>query len=189
MEDLILHEINVEIEAINVVTDMSSADPNSYDVPATVTIPANTNVGVFSVKIDDLNISKDGETLVLEFGNQEGLFTGEKMSLNIKQVCPFNEIDIKITFDGYASECTWELHDSAGDLIATEGPWADGDVSASAKACLQDGTYTFTIYDAYGDGLSYPDNGNATITYNGNVLVFIEGDFGSEESATFDVSM
>lgn len=175
--------------SINVVADMSSADPNSYTVPATVTIPANSNVGMFSVKIDDLNISEDGETLVLEFSGEEGLFTGEKMTFIIKQVCPFNEIDVKITFDGYASECTWELYDSAGDLVTAEGPWADGDASASSKICLQDGSYTFVIYDAYGDGLSYPENGNATITYKGNVLVFIEGDFGSEAAADFDVSM
>jgi len=175
--------------SINVVTDMSTADPNSYTVPATVTIPANTNVGVFAVKIDDLNISKDGETLVLEFGREEGLFTGEKLVFNIKQVCPFNEIEVKITFDDYASECTWELYDSAGDLVTSAGPWADKVKSASEKVCLQDGSYTFVIYDVYGDGLTWPEVGNATITYKGNVLVFIDGDFGSEAAADFDVSM
>ncbi len=173
--------------SINVVADMSTADPDSYTIPATVTIPANTNVGVFAVKIDDLNISKDGETLVLEFSGEEGLFIGEKMTLNVKQVCPFNEIDVKITFDAYASECTWELYDSAGNLVTSAGPWADKVESASEKVCLQDGSYTFVIYDSYGDGLASP--GNATITYKGEVLVFIDGDFGSEATADFDVSM
>lgn len=169
---------------IKVVTDLSSADPNSYTVPATVTIPANTNVGVFIVKIDDLNISEDGETLVLEFGQQDGLFTGEQMTLKIKQVCPFNEVILNIQFDDWPEETSWELLDSEGNVIdfAPEGSYA-GEKSFTKAFCLLDGTYTFTIYDAYGDGTKL-----YRLTYNGTTLAE-GGDFGASETTTFDVSM
>ena len=172
---------------INVLTESSTADPASYIVPASVVIPANSNVGLLSVSISDINIGENGKTLKLAFEAKEGLLRGSDITLNIRQVCPFNEVDLKINFDGYASECTWELHDSTNTLVASGGPWADGDSSVSSKLCLVNGTYTFTIYDAYGDGLSYPSDGDVTLTNNGNVLVFIGGNFGSSESASFTV--
>ena len=170
--------------SINVVADMSSADPNSYTVPSTVTIPANSNVGVFSVKIDDLNISEDGETLVLEFTGEEDLFTGEKMTLKIKQVCPFNEVILNIQFDDWPEETSWVLLDSDNNVIdsAPEGSYA-GESSFTKAFCLQNGTYTFTIFDAYGDGTKL-----YSLTYNGTTIVQ-GGAFGASETTTFDVSM
>lgn len=169
---------------INVVTDMSTADPESYDVPATVTIPANTNVGLFSVKIDDLNIGSDGEILVLEIGREEDLFTGEKMTLNIKQVCPYNEVILNIQFDDWPEETSWELLDIDNNIIdsAPTGAYA-GESSFTKAFCLQNGTYTFTIYDYYGDGTKL-----YRLTYNGTTIVE-GGGFGYSETTTFDVSM
>lgn len=169
---------------INVVTDMSTADPESYDVPATVTIPANTNVGLFSVKIDDLNIGSDGEILVLEIGREEDLFTGEKMTLKIKQVCPYNEVILNIQFDDWPEETSWELLDIDNNIIdsAPTGAYA-GESSFTKAFCLQNGTYTFTIYDAYGDGTKL-----YRLTYNGTTIVE-GGGFGASETTTFDVNM
>jgi len=173
----------------NVKVDLtkSTADPASYTVPATVTIPANSNVGVLPISITDLNVGVSGKKLVLIFEPTEGLLTSAPITLNITQLCQ-NQVALKITFDGYASECTWKLFDATNAVLASGSGYKDGAVSTSTAFCLKNGTYTFTIYDSYGDGLSYPNNGNATITYKGVTLVSIVGDFGFQKSGTFTIT-
>jgi hypothetical protein len=173
---------------VNVVAAATTADAAAYTVPATVTVPANTNVGTLKITLKDVNIGTAGKKLALELGAQEGLFKGGILTLTINQICTQNDVSLNILFDGYASETTWELKNSSGAVIATGGGYADGLASTSAKWCLPNGTYTFTINDAYGDGLSYPNNGNATITKGTTVLVSIVGDFGATATATFSVT-
>ena len=172
---------------INVASE-STADPASYDVPSSITIPGNSNVGTATITVSDINISENGETLVLEFVQTDELFTGEKMTLNIKQVCPLNEVILDITFDAYPEETSWELFDSNNDVIASggEGGAYAGESSFVKAFCLANGTYTFTIYDAWGDGINAP--GNYKLIYNGSVIA-TGADFGLEDSTTFDVSM
>ncbi|MEN8193845.1 MAG: hypothetical protein ABFS12_13570 [Bacteroidota bacterium] len=169
---------------INVSADLSSADPASYDIPSSVTVPANSNIGIIPVTISDLNIGEEGETLVLEIEPTDGLFIGERITLNIKQVCPLNEVILNITFDDWPEETGWELLDSDNNTVASAeiGSYA-GQTSFSKAFCLEDGTYTFTIYDAYGDGTN-----SYSLIYN-NTEIVSGGAFGESETTTFDVSM
>lgn len=170
-----------------VIASATTADPASYTVPTSVTIPANSNVGTLTVTISDLNISSAGETLTLGFEAETGLYTSNNMTINVRQVCPYNEVSLEIVFGGYASETSIELVDAAGNVIASVAPgtWADGLDEYTADWCLENGTYTFTIGDIYGDGLSYPADGNVEITSNGVVLYSTSGDFGAEASGSF----
>ncbi len=106
------------------------------------------------------------------------------MALNIKQVCPFNEVILDIQFDDWPEETGWELLDSDDNIIASApfGSYAGFKVFSKAF-CLQNGTYTFIIYDAYGDGTKY-----YRLSYNGTIIVE-GGAFGASEATTFDVSM
>lgn len=171
--------------SVNVNVEASTADAASYAVPATVLVPANTNVGVLSVSVTDLNIDPDdGETLVLEFTNTDGLFSGNAITLNISQVCPYNEVMLSITFDSWPEESYWELLDSNDNVLfsAAEGDYA-GEDSFAKTFCLQNGTYTFTIYDAYADG-----TGDYSLNYNGTTLAS-GGAFGASDTTTFTVNM
>lgn len=173
----------------NVIVDLvkSTADPAAYTVPATVTIPANSNVGLLPISVTDLNVGVAGKKLVLSFEPTEGLFTSEPMTLNITQLCQ-DQVFLKINFDNWASECSWKLFDASNVVLASGGSYKDGAASASTQFCLKNGTYTFTIYDSYGDGLTDPGLGNATVTYKGVALVSIPGNFGSGTSRTFTIS-
>lgn len=165
------------------VDTTTTADAAAYIVPATVTVPANTNVGILSVSVSDINIGEAGKKLVLAIGAQEGLFIGKKITLNIAQVCPYNEVIFAITFDSYPEETSWELFDSSDNVINSGGPYA-GQSSLTKAFCLENGTYTFVIYDAYGDG-----SGPYRLTYNGTDLISSTGAFGASESTTFTVNM
>ncbi len=167
---------------VNIVEASSTADPASYTVPASITVPANTNVGMMNITIADLNIGDAGETLVLEFAPVSGLYTGEQIVLNIARICPFNDLTLDITFDPWPEEVTWELLDGSGATVATGGPYAGASGDFSQSFCLADGTYTFNIYDAYGDG-----GGPVSLSSNGTSIYASSGGYGAGDSVTFDL--
>lgn len=66
----------------------SSADPASYDVPTSVVVPANSNVGVLTVGVSDTNIGPNGETLYLHLVAEKDLYTGGPITFKISRLCP-----------------------------------------------------------------------------------------------------
>lgn len=174
--------------SILVDSDATTAEAAAYSVPATVTVPANSNEGTIEITLNDVNIG-EGKKIVLKFEGEDGLHTSGAATVNIKQICSKNEVFLDIVFDGYASECSWELLDSSDEVIASGAGYTDGLASLSTSFCLDNGTYTFVVYDAYGDGLSYPTNGSVTLSKDGEELFSAEGDYGVEASGTFTVNM
>lgn len=172
---------------VNVVADTASI----FNVPGTLSFPAGVDTVSLTITVN--TSAPQGEDLGLEiaFDDQytnpyKAEYPSFKTAIFIKPPCPFNEVILNLVFDDYASETSWDLKDNTDAVIASGGPWEDGAVAASEKFCLEDGTYTFTLYDGYGDGISAP--GSATITSNGTELVYIEGDFGTSKIETFTVT-
>ncbi len=91
--------------ALKARTDLSSADEGAYSVPASVSVPANTNVGEFTVTVSDVNIPATGVEAVIALEGGAGLLTGEDIALKITKFCPFNINDFvgefKIDEAGY----------------------------------------------------------------------------------------
>ena len=169
--------------SIKVNKELSTADPLSYVIPATVTIPANENRGVIPVTISDINIGVAGKKLFLEFENKEGLFTGQKIQVNVTQNCPGNEVFLSLNFDDYGSESSWDLKNSSGAIVASGTSYKDGATGYSTSFCLGIGTYTFTVNDSYGDG-----GAGATVIKNNVTLVDISGSaYDTTLSKTFEV--
>jgi len=176
---------------IMVDTDMTGLDASAYTVPASVTIPANSNVGTFEVSINGPGVG-DGGDLVLSFGSGDTAYTGESLAISIFPVCFANSgnltLILDITFDSWPEEIYWVLEDGSGGIVAESAPGAWGAYAGlsggiSQKFCLPNDTYTFTIQDYYGDGagpykLSYDD---------GTVVHSSDGDYGSGESFEFDL--
>ena len=95
---------------------------------------------------------------------------------------------VEILTDNYPSETSWDLYNADGELVAS------GDGLSSANSLytweyeLPPSVYTYTIYDAFGDGIccSYGE-GYYSLSING--MEFMNGgDFGTEESVTFDAN-
>jgi len=70
------------------VDESSSLSADSYDVPATVTIPANSNEGTLTVMLSDTNISNSGDVLTLRLEGNSGMYFGGPVSLNVLRDCP-----------------------------------------------------------------------------------------------------
>jgi thiol-disulfide isomerase/thioredoxin len=100
-----------------------------------------------------------------------------------------NSIDITIVPDNYGSETTWKVLDPSGNVVASGGPYTDGDNTPINETVngLSNGCHTFVIEDSYGDGICCQyGNGSYTIESNGQTL-YNGGEFGSSEDRGFNV--
>ena len=101
--------------------------------------------------------------------------------------CDANEVTLEIVFDTYSSETSWDIADDAGNILASNG-YDAGTPSATETACLADGMYTLTMYDAYADGMCclYGEGSYTLTDADGNVLAS-GGSFGASETTSFAV--
>lgn len=171
------------------VAPTSNASVGSYTVPSSVTIPSGSNVGTLTITLSDTNLGIGVNNLILNFEKGDNYFTGASTRLSYIQNCTEVTGTLNIVFDGYGDETSWEITDELGGVVVSKalGSYTRGQASAIENITLCQGrNYTFTMYDDYGDGLSFPTNGSYTLTINGDVKATGGGDFGSEESTDFD---
>lgn len=90
---------------------------------------------------------------------------------------------LALSTDDHPEETTWDIKNSAGDIIASGGPYESSSLYLEPFEWSGNDCYTFTIYDAGGDGI---DNGFYKIT-NSSLQIIWEGnnDFNYETSAEF----
>jgi hypothetical protein len=122
------------------------------------------------------------------------LFAGYILVLALLPTMLFSQtqINIEFNFDGYADETTWDIIDSYGVTIATGGSYANGQPTAVELVdSVPFGSYTFNLYDSYGDGLSYPTDGWCSVTDScslADTLAFVMGDFGALYTKTLTIA-
>lgn len=77
-----------------------------------------------------------------------------------------SEVELRLTTDDYGGETSWELRNAAGTVVASSKnyPSITGGATYTEPFCLYDGCFTFTIFDAFGDGF-------CCATGNGNYLL------------------
>lgn len=173
----------------NIVLDanLTTADASAYTIPSSVTVPANSNIGTFNVDVVGENISPSGDDiLAIAFASEDDLLIDESILLNLKQVCPYPETILDITFDDYPEEIYWKISDENGDTVfesvtpAGWGAYAGLTGGITKPICLANGTYTFQILDQFSDGA-----GPFSLTYNGAVIFSSNGAYGGSVSHTF----
>tara|TARA_R100001369_G_scaffold38462_1_gene64154 strand:- start:3723 stop:4454 length:732 start_codon:yes stop_codon:yes gene_type:complete len=165
-----------------VVLPTTTLSAGAYTVPGTVTIPGGTNEGTLSISVSDVELGLAGKSLFLGLEADPSFTAGSPLRINVARVCPGKEFVVAFVFDGYASETAWNLKDASGTTVVTGGGYRDGLASTSRSLCLAQGTYTFTVTDSFGDGLTYPNLGSITLSYAGAVLETISGDYGDGTS-------
>jgi len=147
-----------------------SVDLSTY-VGGTVQLRFNRNVGTTwqaDLAIDNISLTTGG-------GGTGGN-------------CNVGNVTLSLTFDNYPQETGWTLKNASGTTVAsatysTSNP--DGSTVNRTFSGLAAGEYTFTITDAYGDGIccSY-GNGSYTLTGSTGTLAS-GGSFAASESTVF----
>jgi hypothetical protein len=165
----------------------------NYTVPATVTIPANSNEGVLTISTIGNGLSLSlAKTIVLNLVAEDGLYVGSSMTINVRENCPLNTVTLDLILDRYGSEISWDIKNASNAVVASGGPYTDTATNALQAArnfifCLPNGTYTFTIRDAYGDGMvtSATVVGSYNLRANGTTIANLPGNFTFSRSHTF----
>ena len=94
-------------------------------------------------------------------------------------------VTLNILTDNYPTETTWSLNDSDGGAVASGGGYVDVATAIQELVCVADGCYTFTIFDAFGDGICCAyGTGSYELLVNGEVITS-GGEFATEESTVF----
>jgi hypothetical protein len=62
------------------------------------------------------------------------------------------EVNIDFFSGSFASECSWDIVDSAGNILAAGGPYSTNNTNYVTTECLAYGCYTVNMYDSFGDG-------------------------------------
>ncbi|MGB0980530.1 MAG: hypothetical protein ACPGUH_00380 [Winogradskyella sp.] len=143
--------------SISVVEDDTNLT-SAYSVPTQVTIPANSNVGSFTVEItDDSTLNFAPQNLVIAFDQVVGLDFSDNLEIDVTQKCDFNLVDLVITTDDYASETQWQLYrivNGTPTQIESGGPYTSAENNSDIlnQFCLESGDYAVVLYDTYGDG-------------------------------------
>jgi hypothetical protein len=151
--------------------ELTTATASQYTLPASVTIPANTREGSFTVTMKSASI---GKVLAIDFVDADfadGTFKGAApLILTPKVVCPTNDVVLELILDRYGSETVWELYEGT-NVIETGGPYTDIATNVAQPKqefsfCLPDGDYTFVMYDLYGDGMCCASGNGSFILRN-----------------------
>jgi hypothetical protein len=168
-----------------------------------LTIPANSYDGTLTVTFNNFDNLPDLVTnklvLNIELSNGVAVVGSAKTTINYVKAVVCNDMVFTINEDAYADERNWQITDSTGAIVVQCSDYTDcpqGAPSGSIPAQqyvymfnLPDGCYTFTIFDAFGDGLF---DGNTTGDYELSCSIIVhaagEGNFGSEESTDFCVN-
>ena len=102
-------------------------------------------------------------------------------------------ISLELLTDEYPEETTWELKDEAGETLAESSSYTGAETAYTEEWCLApNNCYTFTILDSYGDGICCGNSGEGNysiVDANGNTLVSSNGQFNTEESNDFCVTV
>ena len=104
--------------------------------------------------------------------------------------CVDGEFTLTITLDNYPEETSWTVTNSSGSTVASGGTYgnqSDGS-TVTENFNLNDGDYTFTITDTYGDGIccSY-GNGSYSLQSSDGTTVAQGGNFTSSDVTEFCV--
>lgn len=137
--------------------DLTSADPSSYTIPTSVTIPANTNAGIFNINVEDINISESGERIVVNFDTQDGLYMGDALTLDVALYCPLN------------------INDFLGDYIITEAGYGDYGTTITLDPDVPNRIWVTNFWDWTNDLAYYDLKDDGTVTMPSQQILMGDG--------------
>lgn len=168
-------------------TENSSAD---YTI-GSITIPANEFDGTLEVTFGNFENLEDFVTkkLVVDLDLPADVAVVGSSSTTINYVKNFtcNDVELNIVMDTYPEETSWEITDADGAVVYSGNDY-DGQTNFNGTFFLEDGCYTFTIYDAFGDGICC-NYGSGSYSLSCAILTLASGaEFGGEESTDFCIN-
>lgn len=148
---------------------------------ASVTLPAMTLIS--GQNTIDVNTSDPN-------GGTDEDMTNDAINKTFVAILNGENVTVNIIEDQYGSETTWEITDASNNVIASDGPWTDGNDQTlhTYQVCLEVGQcYDFTINDSYGDGICCGFGQGSYEVINAGNVVASGGQFAFTETTNFCV--
>ena len=80
-------------------------------------------------------------------------------------------VTVTIMTDSWSGETSWDVYDSAGNLVdGIEGGTLEDFTLYTWDLALEAGTYTFNVWDAFGDGIYCSDDGYYQLDVEGTLI-------------------
>jgi hypothetical protein len=99
-----------------------------------------------------------------------------------------NAVTISLTTDNYGDETSWELVNGTTGVVAASGAnYSNNQTINQTVALNPNDCYTFTIYDAYGDGICCSSGQGSYSLKIGSEVIASGGAFATRESTSFIV--
>ncbi|MEL6804431.1 MAG: HYR domain-containing protein, partial [Bacteroidota bacterium] len=157
----------------------------------------NMDTCSFEVTINDVEaptITSCPAAIVV--GNDPGVceaivtYTLPTASDNCTAADPTGFVEVNITFDAFPGDTSFEIIDlSTSTTVASGGSYFGAGANVTESFVLPAGSYEFTIFDNFGDGICcFVGNGNYNIVVDDVTITSPSGgNFGDSETITFEV--
>ena len=183
-----------------------TGDATRYTLaPSSLSIPAGETSGtIILMAIDDEEINGDLD-VVVALSTSSGLPVGiagqginsiSKTITIVDDNVPCNDYVLIVLTDAFPQETNWEITDADGTIVYSGGDDYGPPSSAESRlkeythvVPLEDGCYTFTMLDSYGDGMADGVvEGSWNLTCGAIVAASGAGNFGFSNATEFCVN-
>jgi hypothetical protein len=124
----------------------------------------------------------------IQNGQETGVDCGGPDCPPCEDLCPF-AVRLQINFDFAPQETSWNITDSNGDIVEAGGPYTNQAPNSTLiqDICLDEGCYTFTIFDSGNNGLCcQAGRGSYLLTRQpSGSLIAAGGAFGASQATPF----
>ena len=182
----------VRNQGVNTVSSFSIKYKYNNESEATFnwtgTLDSKKNV---SINLPEKTLNSGENTISAEvvYANDENPDNNSKTnSFSLQEPIGGKKVTFKLTTDKYGNETSWELKNSAGEVIESGADYGANSTYTFEFDNLENDCYSFIIYDEYSDGIccSY-GNGSYSLTDAEGNVIFEGGSFGESETTNFKV--
>ncbi|WP_439132544.1 hypothetical protein [Polaribacter sp.] len=152
---------------LNVTTTLDAAN---YTLPATVTMPANSNEVTVSLSITENNLDKiNGETLSISFSSPDGFYSGSTtLDIVVNVFCPSAIAGSYVYGDGNGKAATISAGNGVNNFIVS----GDNGFGTDYPFYINDQCGSITVTGGVlPDDFGIPNSGTGTVQANGDIVI------------------
>jgi len=145
-----------------------------------------------NIQLDEFSFIVEPENQVIASGinpngDPDDYMSNDTYAADFVQGPPLSgDVNLFMLLDGQPQETTWELLNSAGDVIQSGGPYTTQGQQVIPLNIAANDCYDFIIYDEGGDGICCGNGvGYYAIIYNGNEVAFQGAAYGYQDHNEF----
>lgn len=176
-QNLVSAQINYQLNG-SALTSINWTGNLATGNSATVTLPALTAItgaNVFTATLTQPN----------DVADEDPVDNTTTSNFNVL-VYPVTNVTLTLVTDNYGDETSWQFTDASGTVLYSGGDYGNNQTTTQTFTLTNEGCYTFTISDEYGDGMCCEwGTGSYTLTTADGTTIAQGGDFGDTDVVNF----